>query len=177
MYRTNPSAASTLCVFLLLFPVLLDSFGQTPKSTSVTKVYSDPGGRVHVVDSGGNDVTPPQEKNQIDATEAKIADDKQTVGWLVEFKVDDGTSYPIALSLIVYRDGKILHRFETTMVIAGWQFVGGGKQVAFYTTTLHGDSGAHYELHDVTSGHLLAQYNGHRGAEAPAWAAGLDEPE
>jgi hypothetical protein len=163
-----------LCMLLLVFP---SSFAQSAKSTFVTKVYSDSGGRIHVADSGGNDVAPPAEKDQIDATEAKIADDKQTVGWLVEFKVDDGTSYPIALSLVVYRSGKILHRFETTMVIAGWQFVEGGKQVAFYSATLHGDSGAHFELHDVTTGRLLAQYSGHRGAKAPTWAAGLDEPE
>jgi hypothetical protein len=173
----DPIFGALLCALCVLFLAFPSSFAQSTNSTFVTKVYSDPGGRVHVVDSDGNNVTPPLEKNQIDTTEAKIAGDKETVGWLVEFNVDDGTSYPIALSLVVYRDGKILHRFETTMVIAGWQFVEGGKQVAFYTTTLHGDSGAHYELHDVTSGHLLAQYNGHRGSKAPGWAAALDEPE
>jgi hypothetical protein len=177
MSRTTLCAASALGACLLFLPVFPQVFAQSAKSTSVTRVYSDSSGRIHVVDSGGSDVTPPVEKNQIDTTEAKIAEDKQTVGWLVEFNVDDGTSYPIALSLVVYRSGKILHRFDTTMVIAGWQFVEGGKQVAFYTTTLHGDSAAHYELHDVATGRLLAQYGGHRGAKAPAWAAGLDEPE
>lgn len=166
-----------LCALGVLFLAFSNSFAQSTNSTFVTKVFSDPHGHVHVVDSDGNDVAPPLEKNQIDTTEEKIASDQQTVGWLVEFNVGDGTSYPIALSLVVYRDGKILHRFETTMVIADWQFVEGGKQVAFYTNTLHGDFGAHYELHDVSSGHLLAQYNGHRGAKAPAWAAGLDDHE
>ncbi len=163
--------------FLLLLPAFPSAFLQSAKSTSVTRVYSDPAGRVHIVDSDGNDVTPPLEKDQANATEAKIADDKQTVGWLVEYKIDDGTSYPIALTLVLYRSGKILHRFETSMVIADWQFVEGGRQVAFYTNTLHGDLGAHYELHDVSSGRLLAQYDGHRGAKAPAWARGLDDPE
>jgi len=126
-----------------------------------------------IVDSDGKVIIPPPEKGQAGVDFLKIADDKHTAGWLVDEKIDDGTSYPIALTLVVYRSGKILHRFGDGMVIANWCFLEGGEQVAFYTNTLHGDLAPHYELHGVASGRLVGKYDGHPGPHAPAWTRDL----
>jgi hypothetical protein len=43
------------------------------------------------------------------------------------------------------------------MLIADWCFIEGGKQVAFFTNTVHGEFAPHYELRDVSFGRLLAK--------------------
>src|ERR1700674_47784 len=160
--------------FSFLLPAISAAPAQTGKTVTLAKIYTDSAtGRVHIVDSDGKVIIPPPEKGQAGVDFLKIADDKHTAGWLVDEKIDDGTSYPIALTLVVYRSGKILHRFGDGMVIANWCFLEGGEQVAFYTNKLHGDLAPHYELHGVASGRLVEKYDGHPGPHAPAWTRDL----
>ena len=64
-----------------------------------------------------------------------------------------------------------------------WRFEAGGRQVAFRQETVHGGLGVHYELRDVATGRLVAEYdpapdpdNKQHAAltEVPKWVADLD---
>jgi len=138
-------------------------------SKTISKAYIDNNGNVHVVDGDGIDTKPPKEKGQASSDSIIVADDKQTVGWLAQFP-NCCTSYPIALTLVIWRDGAIVHRFGDGLLIADWHFVDGGKQVAFYSNTVHGDFAPHYELRDMKSGRLLGKWHGELTKDAPKWA-------
>jgi hypothetical protein len=71
----------------------------------IQSVHVDPGGGVHIIETDGRDRDIPKEKDQVGSSQAKIADDKETAGWLAEYE-NCCTSYPIALTLVVYRRDK-----------------------------------------------------------------------
>lgn len=147
---------------------------QQSQSTEISRIYVDAkSGRIHIVDVSMKDVEVLPDKDQVDAAQPKLADDNLTAGWLIESKVDDGTSYPIPLCLAIYREGRVIRRFTTGMAIGDWQFVNAATQVAFSTNTLHGDHPAHFELRDVLSGKLLSQYDQDSSLPAPDWTKGI----
>lgn len=147
-------------------------FAQSQSTGTVKKAYVDAKGSVHILEAGGKDIVVPKEKDQVGSSDVKIADDKKTVGWEA---LEDNccTSYPIALSVVIWKDGKVRQRLGDGMMIYDWRFWEGGKQVAFCSGTVHGDSGGHCELHDVESGKTLDTIDGHLTGDSPAWARGL----
>src|SRR5438270_8046106 len=145
---------------------VLPGIAQTSKSLTAVNIGSD--GIVHIVRSDGSEFIAPKEKDQVSSSSSKIADDKSTAGWLVNYE-NCCTSYPIPLTLIVYRPGRPLHKFGDGMSIGDWSFWVGGKQVAFYTNTVHGGLAPHYELHDVRTGRLIEKWEGHPDSKSPAW--------
>jgi hypothetical protein len=150
------------------------ALAQSNAATSIEKVYVDVNGRVHIVGSDGKDLKPPKEKGQVSSDSASIADDKETVGWLVKFP-NCCTSYPIAMTLVIWRSGRIVRRFGNGMLIANWHFVAGGKQAAFSTNTVHGDFAPHCELRDLRSGHQIAKWDGPLTDKAPFWVHELSD--
>jgi hypothetical protein len=128
---------------------------------------------LHIVLTNGTEIQPTSEKEQVGSSSAMISLDNGAVGWLVDSDFCC-TSYPIQLTLVVYRPGKTLQRFTGDgRAIFQWQFIGGGKQVAFYQDFLHGTPGQHYELRDVDTGRLVASWDGEITAKAPGWVQGL----
>jgi hypothetical protein len=127
------------CMALLAFPALVQA---RSSRNPVAGAYIDSGGALHLVDRSGHDTKPDKQKDQVSFSSPQIADDRQTVGWLAEFP-NCCTSYPIPLTLVIYRDGKIIQQLKPGMMIVGWRFRAGGKQVAFCTNTVHGDSAPH----------------------------------
>jgi hypothetical protein len=107
--------------------------------------------------------------------EPRIAADRRTVGWLALYP-DCCQSYPIPLALAVYRDGRVLRSFTGAgMPIWHWCFVDAGTRVAFVQRPTHGAAPDHYELRDIASGRLLAEFD-HAEDDAtplPAWAHGV----
>ena len=178
VFATRPFSSVVLrcSSFAALISVLVPLVvAQSVQPVTLTKIYVDAkSGRVHLVDSSAKDFEISPDKDQADAAQPKLADDHRTAGWLIESKVDDGTSYPIPLCLVIYRDAKIIRRFPTDMAIGDWQFVAGAKQVAFSTNTLHGDHPAHLELHQIANGKLLAQYDQIPGSHSPDWAKEIE---
>ncbi len=162
-----------LCAFLLVIPPNLQlATAQLNTAKSIAKAYVDDKGRVHIVTSDGADIKPPQEEDQVGSVSVSIADDKETVGWLAQFP-NCCTSYPIALTLVIWRSGRIVHRFGNGMMIGKWHFVAGGKQAAFHTDTVHGDFAPHYELRDLQTGRKVAKWDGPLTDQAPSWAQNL----
>ena len=162
-----------LCPVISIF-LLFQTFSvaQAGNGLSVGKAYIASDGSIHIIYSDGKDVKPPKEKGQVDCSSPHVAEDKQTVGWLVEYP-NCCTSYPIALTLVIYRSGNVIRRFNDGMLIANWRFVKGGKNVAFYTDTVHGGLAPHYELRNVLTGALLDKWDGDLSATSPGWAKQL----
>ena len=126
-------------------------------ANSIAKISIGADGQIHVIESGGREYVPPKEKGQISVASSMVAENKLAAGWLVEFE-NCCTSYPIALTLVIYRPGKALERFGNGMLIGDWHFEAGGKQVAFSTNTVHGDLAPHYELRDIRTGRLVSKW-------------------
>ncbi|HXY02991.1 MAG TPA: hypothetical protein VEI49_05395 [Terriglobales bacterium] len=146
----------------------------TSKNDDVVRVDIDSAGKIHIFDSAGHETMPPPDKDQVSCSSAKIAEDKHTVGWLGEYP-NDSNSYPLPLALVIYRGGKVIHEFGPGQSIWDWQFLKAGAEVAFWIGPTHGDFVPHFELHDVRSGKVLAQWDGHIDQKHPAWVDGLKE--
>lgn len=164
-------------VLLVELPLLLVLMGmgqaRAQVKPTVSRAYLDSAKGIRIVYADGEQVQPLREKDQASCESLKLAEDKQTVGWLVDYE-SDGTTYPVALTLIVFRDKKVLRRFDSDLdPIEDWHFQAGGKQVAFVTNALHGGGRAHYELHDSAKGTLLAKWDGPLNQQSPAWLRGL----
>lgn len=124
-----------------------------------------------VIQEDGNVFRQPTEKEQIGCRSPKISADKQTAGWLVDSDFCC-TSYPLQFMVVVYRPGKPLRRLTGDgRAIFGWNFVNGGRQVAFEQSYPHGDLRPHYELRDVETERLMGTWNpSDEAPKRPAWA-------
>jgi len=145
----------------------------TQSRRSVARAYIGSKGTVHVVLSNGKDVEIPKQKDEVNSSSLAVAEDGQSAGWVVNFK-NCCTSYPIPLMLIIYRPDRLILKLGGGMPVWQWKFRKGGKQVAFYTNTVHGDFAPHYELHGLPSGRLIEQRNGPRDEKSPSWMDGLE---
>ena len=146
-------------IFVAMLPAMASAQAGTG-TTTIAAINIGPDGAVHIVHSDGREFVPPKETDQVGTSSPIVTEDKRSAGWLVDFE-NCCTSYPIPLKLVVYRLGKPLRRFEPGMGIFDWCFVAGGKQVAFYTDTVHSNLAPHFELRDVESGRLVSKWDGH----------------
>ena len=108
----------------------------------------------------------------------QVSADGRTVGWLALYP-GCCQSYPLPLALVLYRDGKMLRSLTGAgMPTWHWRFVAGGREVAFMQRPSHGAAPGHYELREVASGRLRAQFDRGDGDRAPlpAWARGPVDP-
>ena len=107
--------------------------------------------------------------------EPRIAPGGRTVGWLALYP-GCCQSYAIPLALVLYRDGRVWRSFTGAgMPVWHWRFVDGDRRVAFVQRPTHGAAPDHYELREVASGRLLAEFD-HDAGDAgplPAWARGV----
>jgi hypothetical protein len=145
---------------------------QDAKSVAAASVGPDQ--QIHIVYSNGSEYTVPMEKDQVDCSSVKVADDKRTVAWLVLEKPECCTNYPIPLSLVIYRNRKVIQHIAGEPMIWGWQFAKAGSQVALAVGPQHGEIGVHFELHDARTGRLLDEWDG-LNKKSPAWVSGLNE--
>jgi hypothetical protein len=169
----NRPANASIGVFVVLLALVVPK-APADKSRSIGAVAVGSDKKIHVMYGDGTEHIVPGEKGQVDCASAKVAEDKRTTGWLVE--VDNCcTSYPIPLSLVVYRGARVIQHFEPGQAIWDWQFLNNGTQVAFWIGPTHGAFRPHFELHDVRSGRLLGEWDGHVTDKHPAWVSGLKE--
>ena len=162
---------SILATFVMI-PILCVSCIAAKRVSPITNVSVGADKQIHILYSNGQEFIAPQQADQVDCTSSKIAEDKRTAGWLIDY-LNCCTSYPLPLRLVIYRDGHIIQQFAPGQSIWDWQFLKSGKQVAFWIGPTHGTYTPHFELHDVKSGRLLAQWDGHVKDKHPAWVSGL----
>jgi len=116
----------------------------------------------------------PGEHGQVGIDSAQIAKDGQTAGWLALYADPDGNS-PFAGTLVVWRSGKIVRRFQSEQTFWNWAFYANAEQVAYHVGPTHGEAASHCELHAIESGRLLAPWDGDLDEpNRPPWTAGLE---
>ena len=163
-----------LCVLAVTLPSAPLLLAKPEAPLSVIRVYTAPNGSIHIIYSDRKDIKPHKEKGQVACSSPHVAEDQRTAGWLVEYS-NCCTSYPIPLTLVIYKSGRVIQRFGNGMLIANWHFLKGGEKVAFYTNTVHGDLAPHYELRNVQTGALLDKWDGILSGNSPEWATELSQ--
>lgn len=154
-----------------LLGVLLGDAGMSQDHAVAVSAGRD--GTAQITLANGEKMTIQKGPGQVGISDSHIGPDG-TVGWLVEYKAE-GVSYPIAEKLIMWRAGKTMRRFPTERSFYSWTFYAQGRQVAYHVGPLHGELKSHCELHDATSGRLIAAWDGDLESEIsrPAWTKGL----
>jgi len=165
-----------------LIVVACASLARAQDANTIAKVHiADPNGHVvthdiglvHLVDGSGKDIIPPKEKDQVACSDPKISADKLTAGWLVDYE-NCCTSYPISLTLVLYRNGKVVQRLAPGQMIYDWHFWK-NDEVAVSDGPTHNPSGPHLFLYDIRTGKLLKEWTGEYGDKPPAWGEGLQD--
>ena len=98
----------------------------------------------------------------------KIAPDHRTVAWLEGTYI---TPHDFAAeTLVIYRDGHVLHKIHGEKAfIETWFFWNGSQQIVCKSRMGHGP--AVVELHDAISGRLVARVDAYRiNKTSPEWA-------
>jgi hypothetical protein len=142
-----------------------------------------PDGRLRLETRDGRTVWAPrdtqrEEQPQAAFAEARIAPDGALVGWLALYPACC-QSYPIPLELTLFRNGTVLRSLTGAgMPIWHWRFVDHGRAVAFVQRPTHGVAPDHYELREVASGRLIAEFDHDDGDRAPLprWTRGIAPP-
>ena len=160
--------STLLAIALGAVSLVLKAQVAPPTVTSATAVSST--GAVQISYSDGKEVSAPKLKDQVSFGRPLVARDKRTVGWLAMFSACC-TSYPIPLTLVLYRDGKIIASISPGRSIFHWVFLSQGNRIACSTDILHGgtDLSVDYWLYEVSSGKLLASWSLREAKEQPEW--------
>jgi len=153
-----------VCALLIVF-----SAQHVFAQDTVARVYADRKNQVHVVSTNGKDTLVAPEPGQIGTDSAQTAEDRKTVGWLVQYKDPDGGA-PLAGTLVIWRAGKVIRRFQVDQTFWSWAFYAKSAQVAWHDGPTHGETNSHCELHDINSGRLLSTWDGDlEDANRPPW--------
>jgi hypothetical protein len=160
------SAALSMTLLLAAVPVC----GQT-----VSRAYCGEDGRAHVVFQNGKQNTIEPETvelagQQVECRHILVAGDRRTVVWAALFGI--GTpSYPIALELVVLKNGKKIV-ITPGQMIWEWRFIGQGDRIAVLHGPTHGWA-SEANVYDSRTGMVLSSWNG-RG-EQPDWTNGWED--
>jgi len=145
-----------------------------PKAASIAAVFAGANGTT-IIHDDGTIFRVPKEKEQVGSSSPKISPDKTLAGWLVDSDFCC-TSYPLQFMLVVYVPGMSLRHFTGDgRAIFGWNFIDGGKRVAFFQSFPHGDPVPHSELRDITTERLVGKWDGDLTSKTPAWVRGLGQ--
>jgi hypothetical protein len=109
----------------------------------------------------------------------ELAQDQRTLGWTLEVE-NCCTSYSIPLSVVLFRDGRVLHTLDQGQMVWSWMFAQLGKQVAVVFGPTHGPEVGDYRLYDVKTGKLISEIRGDEDTQAlkpdaPDWARQLQD--
>jgi hypothetical protein len=124
-----------LCVITITVALRAASAQQS----KVTRAYADESGAVHVGHDDGKEKIIHKQRGSVGASEVKVASDFQTVGWLVDWPNPEESQAwrTIAGTLVIWRNGKIVRKFQPGPVVFwGWNFWDGGTQVAYSRTAI-----------------------------------------
>jgi hypothetical protein len=138
-------------------------------------------GQLRIVTSDGRTITIPKKDAQVGFEQIVISADGASIGWL-ELDTYCCTSYPIPMRLVVYATAQRRTFTGSGLPIWRWSFTDGGKHIAFHQETVHGGLGIHYELREVSTGTLTAEFNPAVGADnqplpnqdVPQWVKDLN---
>jgi hypothetical protein len=146
-----------------------------------TAAAVDSSGVLRIQRGNGAAIVVARDSAQVEFDRIAISKDGRCVGWLALYP-NCCTSYPIPLHVRVIASGRLRTFGDGSLAISRWKFIADGRRIAFEQETVHGGFGVHYELRDVRSGRLVAQFDPptdrdgrpRSGHDVPAWVAELD---
>jgi hypothetical protein len=162
-----PQLARGVLSFVPLAALTLCAADQLYRSVVV-----DDKGQLHITLASGKETLPRKSKGQTSFADARISPDDRTVGWLAMYPYPlpaEAWRGPLGGALVIYRAGRVLHKFGAGQPIRGWEFQDGGKRIAFREAPMHGGSQACF-FGDVDSGRILARWSNQSGDRQPEWA-------
>lgn len=128
--------------------------------------------QLHIHTSAHHDLRPAKDSDQVGFDQPAISRDRRAVGWLSLYP-NCCTSYPIPLKLVVLNSTGV-HTFDGNgLAVWRWRFDSTGTRVAYFQDVVHGGVGGHYELRDVQSGRLVAEFDPVDSTPMPPWVTGL----
>jgi hypothetical protein len=110
-------------------------------------------------------------EQQTDTEDLRIAPDGSVAAWLVGRTDLSDASYPEAFELLVAWNGRRARSILPGRVISEWQFLDGGRRIATWDETGHGERYGKASLYDSHSGKLIGEWNPDSRKVPPAWAA------
>ena len=172
---------TSLIVSILFLACLADASRCVAKDTYVGAMV-DTAGDLRIERAKARAVVFKKDSEQTSFDQIAISKGGESVGWLAMYP-NCCTSYSIPLKLRVYSRGRLRTFGGDSLPIWRWQFTSDGKRVAFEQETVHGGFGVHYELRDVQTGRLIAEFDPPVGsdnrstasANAPQWVVELDK--
>lgn len=140
----------------------------------------DEAGNLRIVTADGRTVTIQKQQDEIGFDKIAVSLDGTAVGW-VGMQENCCTSYPIPTRLVVHFAGQSLRFVGNDLPVWNWRFIDGGKRVALHQETVHGGLGEHYEVRDVATGRLVAEWSPKYGRDnqrlpnqrPPSWVGDL----
>ncbi len=168
---------------MLLLAVIVAAQQPSSNAERYESVRVDDAGQLHILTTGGREIIPRKDGDQVGFEDAAVSPDKKAVAWKALFP-NCCTSYPIPVYMVLYSGGRFTKLTGSGLPIWQWRFLSEGTQIAFEQETVHGGWGVHYELHDVSSGKLLAEYDPHTGvneqvddkeSDRPDWVKAMGE--
>ncbi len=135
-------------------------------------------GQLHIRTTDGKDFSPEKVPTQVGFDKPAVSPDKHAVAWLAMYP-NCCTTYPIPLNLVMYSGGTVSRFAGHGLPIWKWCFLAGGKKIAFEQETVHGNTGVHYELHDVEGGVTVSVYDHNPSdddddSRRPDWVKAVD---
>jgi hypothetical protein len=131
---------------------------------TISRAFVGEDGKVQVIFANGAVKIMVAETQQVGCDNVAVAEDKRSVGWSVLVE-NCCTSYPIATSVVVYRDGK-KKIIAPGQMIWKWRFVP-KERVAVLSGPVHGWASA-ANLYSIRTGKIHSSWGG--TGKAPKWA-------
>jgi len=134
--------------------------GLAPAAEAAQRYVSatvDQAGELRIVAADGRIETIRKEAEQVGFEQIEISPAGDAVGW-VGMQMNCCTSYDIPSHLAVRAAGQTRRHRGNGLPVWTWAFSASGKEVAFHQETVHGSLRVHYELRDVASGRLVAEF-------------------
>lgn len=169
--------ARTLTRFIGAVAVLYFGLASAIAATEVyVQTEVDSNGQLHILTKRHREIVPKREPEQVGVERVVISPDGRAVGWLALYPNGSPSDPdPVPLKLVVYANDGLRTFTGRGLPIWRWRFQADGKEVAFEQETVHGGTGVHYELRDITTGDLVAAYDPDSSsdiiAKPPRWVA------
>ncbi|MGD0590767.1 MAG: hypothetical protein ABSA44_08220 [Bacteroidota bacterium] len=134
------------------------------KADTYVRASVDESGHLRIFTSDAREIVLQKDSGQVGFDKVVISEDGHSVGWVALYP-NSSTSYPIPLKLMIYSSGDLSTLTGIGEPVWRWHFTARGKQVAFEQETTHGSQGIHYELREVATGRLIAEYEPEYGPD------------
>ena len=130
-------------------------------------------GRVYLRWSGQAEQMQRPGEAQTGISDLRVAPNRQVAAWVVERTDISDANYPESVELMVASVGGRLHGLFPGRFLGSWVFEDGGRRLAVYDSTAHGNTAGAASLYSTRTGRRLALWQTYSKPAPPRWAAPL----